>query len=81
MFANQSPSPTLFVVLGPLGIQHLPTLPARVAVQVGGEDALLGLVPVEDVVDTYVQAALPGQDLRDSHKYFLHKQPLNCRCY
>ena len=54
--------------IGPLGVQHLAALPARVAVQMGSEDALLGLVPVEDVVDAHVQAALPGQDLRDSHR-------------
>ncbi len=59
---------TIFLAIGPLGIQHLAALPAWVAVEVGGEDALLGLVPVEDVVDAHVQAALPGQDLRDSHR-------------
>ena len=58
---------TIFLAIGPLGVQHLAALPARVAVEVGGEDALLGLVPVEDVVDAHVQAALPGQDFCDSH--------------
>ena len=61
---------TIFLAIGPLGIQHLAALPAWVAVEVGGEDALLGLVPVEDVVDAHVQAALPGQDLRDGHYFF-----------
>ena len=61
---------TIFLAVGPLGVQHLAALPARVAVQVGSEDALLGLVPVEDVVDAHVQAAIPGQDLRDGHYFF-----------
>ncbi len=58
---------TVLFAVGPLGVQHLAALPARVAVEVGGEDALLGLVPVEDVVDAHVQSALPGQDFCDSH--------------
>ena len=52
----------------PFGVQHLAALPAWVAVQMGGEDALLGLVPIEDVVDADVQAALPGQDFCDGHR-------------
>ena len=55
---------------GPLGIQHLAALPAWVAVQVGGEDALLGLVPIEGVVDANVQTALPRQYFRDGHYFF-----------
>ena len=58
---------TVLFAVGPLGVQHLAALPAWVAVQVGSEDALLGLVPVEDVVDAHVQSALPGQDFCDSH--------------
>ena len=52
---------------GPLGFQHLPALMAGVAVQAGGEDLLLGLVPVEDIADGHIQTALPGQDLGDGH--------------
>ena len=51
----------------PFGVQHLAALPARVTVEVGGEDSFLGLVPIEDVIDARVQAALPGQYFRDSH--------------
>ena len=56
----------------PLGLQHLPRLPARVTVQSGGEDLFLGLVPVEDIADAHVQAAFPGQDLGDGHLLFRH---------
>ena len=55
---------------GPLGFQHLPALIAGVAVQAGGEDLFLGLVPVEHIADTHIQAALPGQDLGDGHYFF-----------
>ena len=56
----------------PFGLQHLPHLPARLTVQTGGEDLLLGLIPIEDVTNAYVQAALPGQDLGDRHLLFRH---------
>ena len=46
--------------IGPLGIQHLAALPARVAVQVRGEGVPLGLVPVEDVLDAQVQPGVSG---------------------
>ena len=62
---------TVLFAHGLLGVQHLAALPARVAVEVGGEDALLGLVPIEDVIDADVQAALPGQDFRDSDSHRL----------
>ena len=61
---------------GEMCVQHLAELPARVAVQVGGEDALLGLVPVEDVVDADVQTALTSQNFCDSHTY----SSLKCKC-
>lgn len=60
----------VLLAVGPLGVQHLAALPARVTVEVGGEDTLLGLVPVEDIADAYIQAALPGQDLCDGHYFF-----------
>ena len=53
-----------------LGVQHLTTFPAWIAVQVGGEDTLLGLVPVEDIIDAHVQTALPGEDFCDGHYFF-----------
>lgn len=56
---------------GPLGLQHLPALMAGVAVEAGGEDLLLGLVPVEHISDAHIQAALPGQDLGDGHYFSL----------
>ena len=67
---------TVLLTHSPLGVQHLAELPARVAVQVGGEDALLGLVPVEDVVDADVQTALTSQNFCDSHTY----SSLKCKC-
>ena len=62
----------VLLAIVPLGLQHLPYLPARVTVQSGGEDLLLGLAPVEDIADTHVQAAFPGQDLGDGHLLFRH---------
>ena len=59
---------TVLLAHSPLGVQHLAALPARVAVQMGGEDALLGLVPIEDVVDAHIQTAFPGQYLCDGHE-------------
>ena len=53
-----------------LGLQHLPQLPARVTVQVSGEDLLLGLIPIEDIADTHIQPPFPRQDLGDGHYFF-----------
>ena len=47
--------------------EHLAALPAWVAVQVGGEDALLSLVSIEGVIDANVQTAFPRQYFCDSH--------------
>ena len=58
---------TVLLAHGPFGIQHLAAFPARIAIQVGGEDAFLGLIPVEDVVDANIQTALPRQNFCDSH--------------
>ena len=55
---------------GPLGLQYLPALMARVTVETGCKDLLLGLIPVEHIADAHVQAALPGQDLGDGHYFF-----------
>ena len=51
---------TVLLAIGPLGIQHLAALPARVAVQVRGEGTFLRLVPVEDVLDAQVQPGVSG---------------------
>ena len=53
-----------------LGLHHLLQLPARVTAVMGGEDLLLGLVPVEDIADAHIQPPLPGQDLGDGHYFF-----------
>ena len=58
---------TVLFAHSPLGVQHLPALPAWVTVEVGGEDSFLGLVPIEDVVDAHIQAAFPRQYFCDGH--------------
>ena len=50
--------------ISPLGIQHLPNLPAWVAVQVDGEESVRFFF-VEDVSDTVRQRPLPGQNFCD----------------
>ena len=53
-----------------LGLHHLPQFPARVTALVGGEDLLLGLIPIEDIADTHIQPPFPRQDLGDGHYFF-----------
>ena len=51
-----------------LGFYHLPRLASGVAVEGVGQNAVLGLVAVEDVADACVQPSLPGEDLRHRHQ-------------
>ena len=51
----------------PFGFQHLTALPAWFTALMGGEDLLLRLIAVEDVVDPDIQPTFSGQDLGDSH--------------
>ena len=46
--------------VGPLGVQHLAALPARVAVEMGSKDLTLRFLAVEDIFDTGVQSTLSG---------------------
>ena len=54
----------LLLSISLLGIQHLPNLPAWVAVQVDGEESVRFFF-VEDVSDTVRQRPLPGQNFCD----------------
>ena len=47
-----------------LGIQHLTDLPARIAVQVDGEESVRFFF-VEDVADTVRQRPFPGENFCD----------------
>ena len=42
-----------------LGVHHLLELPARVAVLVGGEDAVIGLITVQNILDGLIQSGVP----------------------
>ena len=47
-----------------LGIQHLPDLPARIAVQVDGEESVRFFF-IENIIDAIGQRPLPGQNFCD----------------
>ena len=51
----------------PFSLQHLTALPAWLTALMGGEDLLLRLIAVEDVVDPDIQPTFSSQDLGDSH--------------
>ena len=54
----------------PFGIHHLPELPARVAILMGGKDFVFGLISVQSVLNSLIQTGVPGEYFGDSH-YFL----------
>ena len=58
-------APHVFSV--PFRLQHLTAFPAWLTALMGGEDLLLRLIAVEDVVDPDIQPTFSGQDLGDSH--------------
>ena len=47
--------------VGPLGVQRLAALLSRVAVEMCGEDMILRLIAVEDVLDPGVQSGFRGK--------------------
>lgn len=50
-----------------LGVQHLLILPAGIAVEAGGEDLPVRLVPVQHIGNGLFQPGVPRQDFSDSH--------------
>ena len=62
----------VLLAIVPLGLQHLPHLPTRLTVHAGGKDLLLGLVPIKNITDAYIQAPLSGQNLGNRHLLFRH---------
>ena len=70
----------LLLSISLLGIQHLPNLPAWVAVQVDGEESVRFFF-VEDVSDTVRQRPLPGQNFCDGDLCRLPSQKIRAASF